>query len=414
MRILWLVNIALPEASSILNEKIPDVAGWLVGLSKNLTLHKNIELHIAFPYHKAKSLESFNSDKITYYAFPPFRSNDIERINKDIIFLNLLNLVKPDLVHIHGTEYPHSLAMINVCKAMGIKHIVSIQGLVSVCEKHVYSNLPKEVIYKKPKNSRDLKRISDWRKFFRINSKFEIESLKNTNHVVGRTTWDRACVYQINPKVKYHFCNEILRDEFYRHKWNINNIERFSIFVSQGTYPIKGLHNVIQALRIVLKDFPETKLYVSGSNILEGNNPYGEYIRSLLKRFQLLEKVTFTGYLNEYEMCSRYLKSHLFVSASSIENSPNSLGEAMILGVPCVASYVGGVPDLLSDKEEGFLYQHDAPYMLAHYVCEIFKNDKLAQIFSQNARTHALKTHDPAKNTERMLEIYNYVLNNDE
>ena len=45
-------------------------------------------------------------------------------------------------------------------------------------------------------------------------------------------------------------------------------------------------------------------------------------------------------------MCDRYLKSNLFVCCSAIENSPNSLGEAQLLGMPYVASFVGGVPEI--------------------------------------------------------------------
>jgi len=82
----------------------------------------------------------------------------------------------------------------------------------------------------------------------------------------------------------------------------------------------------------------------------------------------------------------------------------------MILGVPCVASYVGGVPDMLKHGEEGFIYQTDAPYMLAHYVCEIFENEDLALSFSKEAREHALKTHDRETNTKRLIEIYNSIL----
>jgi glycosyltransferase involved in cell wall biosynthesis len=120
--------------------------------------------------------------------------------------------------------------------------------------------------------------------------------------------------------------------------------------------------------------------------------------------------VVFTGILDEKQMCERYLKSHVFVCPSSIENSPNSLGEAMILGVPCVASDVGGVIDLLTHREEGFVYQTDAPYMLAHYVCEIFANDDLALQFSKKARIHAIKTHNKEENTKRMMEIYREII----
>ena len=126
----------------------------------------------------------------------------------------------------------------------------------------------------------------------------------------------------------------------------------------------------------------------------------------MIKRLDLERNVVFTGPLDEKKMCQRYFKSNVFVCPSSIENSPNSLGEAMILGVPSVASYVGGIPDMLKDKEEGFLYQHDAPYMLAQYVCEIFENEDLALKFSNNARQHALKTHDRDENARNLIEIY--------
>jgi glycosyltransferase involved in cell wall biosynthesis len=175
---------------------------------------------------------------------------------------------------------------------------------------------------------------------------------------------------------------------------------------------------MLEAMPLVLNRFPNTKLYVGGQNITKADtlkdklkmSSYGKYIKELIRRYQLEQHVTFTGILDEKQMCERYLKSHVFVCPSSIENSPNSLGEAMILGVPCVASDVGGVIDLLTHREEGFVYQTDAPYMLAHYVCEIFANDDLALQFSKKARIHAIKTHNKEENTKRMMEIYREII----
>ena len=243
---------------------------------------------------------------------------------------------------------------------------------------------------------------------------FEIEALGKVRNIIGRTTWDKACTYQINPDVKYHFCNETLRDVFYKHTWDINQCEKHSIFLSQASYPIKGLHFMLEAMLLILKQYPNTKLYVGGPNITKTDtlkdelkmSSYGKYIKDLIERYKLYKNVIFTGILYEKEMCERYYKSHVFVSPSSIENSPNSLGEAMILGVPCIASDVGGVADLLRHKEEGFVYQVDAPYMLAHYVCEIFKSKELALKFSKKAREHALGTHDRKLNTTTLIAIY--------
>jgi glycosyltransferase involved in cell wall biosynthesis len=109
-------------------------------------------------------------------------------------------------------------------------------------------------------------------------------------------------------------------------------------------------------------------------------------------------------------MCKRFLKTHVFVSPSTIENESNSLSEAKILGTPCVASYVGGVTDRLEHGIDGFFYPANEPYMLAYYICQIFKDDDLALILSQNAREHAIKTHDKIINSERLIQIYKEIL----
>lgn len=53
-------------------------------------------------------------------------------------------------------------------------------------------------------------------------------------------------------------------------------------------------------------------------------------------------------------MIEQYLKAHIFVCPSSVENSPNSLGEAQLLGVPCIGSIAGGIPSMLSMEKQDF------------------------------------------------------------
>lgn len=419
MKILWVVNIPLPEASLLMNEKPSPFGGWLVNASKAIAEKENIELFIAFPKNGVNTYIKLNGQNITYYAFKTVNDNNKKLIQDNHILRKIVKEVKPDIVHIHGTEFAHALSMVNVCRKEKIETIISIQGLVSVIEKHMYANLPFKVVY--GFTFRNLLRkdnVVGLKKLFAKRGKNEIEALKKTKHIIGRTTWDKACTSQINPIANYYFCNETLREEFYKHQWDIDKCEKYSLFVSQGQYPIKGLHYVLEAMPIILKRFPYAKLYVAGKNVIKSDTIkdkllmtyYGKYIRKIIKKLNLEKNVIFTGPLDEKQMCERYLKSHVFVCPSSIENSPNSLAEAMILGVPCVASYVGGIPDMLKHEEEGFLYQADAPYMLAHYVCEIFENKDLALKFSKAAREHALRTHDIENNTARLIEIYKNIL----
>lgn len=418
IKILWVTNIPLPEASLLMNEEPLPFGGWLVNASNDLSENVEIDLHIAFPFKGVSEFKQMEGGKINYYAFSPIDTNQVSETNQ-VDLIKIIEKIKPDLVHIFGTEYPHSLAMVNLCNNVGIKTIVSIQGLTSICSRHYMANLPVNI--QKRFTIRDLLKRENLiiqQKKFEKSGELEVEAIKKINHVIGRTTWDKACTSQINPAARYHFCNETLREEFYKNIWEIDQSERFSIFTSQASYPIKGIHFVLEAMPLILEKYPKTKLYIAGHDITKADtikqkiklSSYAKYIRELIKEHNLEESIFFTGLLDEKKMCQRYLKSNVFVCPSSIENSPNSLGEAMIMGVPCIASDVGGVSDMLTHKKEGFVYQVDAPYMLAHYVCEIFENENLALKFSKNAREHALKTHDRDKNTRRLIEIYNDVL----
>ena len=109
-------------------------------------------------------------------------------------------------------------------------------------------------------------------------------------------------------------------------------------------------------------------------------------------------------------MANRLLKSNVFVQASSIENSPNSLGEAMLLGVPCIASNVGGTSTMLKDKEDGFLYPFGDYALLAYYIDQVFKNNDYALKFSKNSQKHANITHNKKTNENCMIEIYKKII----
>lgn len=418
MKILWVTNVSLPEASFSLKEKPTPFGGWLVNTSKVISEQKNIELHVAFPHKKEKEIKKLKGTNINYHLFPliDLKNKDSKKSKENIS--NLLRDIQPDIVHIFGTEYAHSLVFVKECIRLNIKSIVTIQGLISVISKHYMANLPHYV--QKRFTLRDLLKrdnIYIQQKKFEERGELEKETIKLAENIIGRTTWDRACTLQINPKANYYHCNETLRDSFYYDKWDINDCEKHTLFLSQGSYPIKGLHYILEAMPLILEEFPDTKLYVAGQDITRSGSlvdklklsSYGKYIKSLISKYNLKGRIAFTGLLDEDQMRKRYLKTNVFVSPSVIENSPNSLAEAMILGVPTVTSHVGGVPDMFSHNEHGFTYQSDAPYMLAYYICELFRNKEKAVRYSNKSFEHAHETHNPSSNLKKLLEIYHKI-----
>ncbi|OAA94201.1 glycosyltransferase family 4 protein [Clostridium coskatii] len=425
MKVLWLCNIPLPDVSKALGVPEINLGGWLVGLSNDLKAQDDVELSISFLLKNINYIKKIKANNINYYAVPQeTKSLDKYDMLLKSKFGKLLDMVKPDLVHIWGTEYPHALSMASICKKKFIKTVISIQGICKINSSvyHYFASLPFRV--RVGFTLRDLIRkdnlLLSQRRNFNKGIKFETEILKKASFIIGRTSMDKAYISQVNPKARYYFCNETLRDEFYKHEWNVNNCIRHSIFISQAIVPLKGLHFMLEAMPKIIKVYSDVKLYVAGKDVTRSNGSfkekmkityYGKYIKELIKKHNLKNHVIFTGNLDEKQMCNKFLKSNVFVCSSSIENSPNSLGEAMLLGVPCVSSDVGGVKDMLEHNKEGYIYQHDAPYMLAYYICKIFKDDKLAYYFSKNARQHAKKTHSKEENLMTMLNIYKEIIN---
>ena len=258
--------------------------------------------------------------------------------------------------------------------------------------------------------------VLEGRDSFTKRGKVEQSVISDVKHVSGRTEWDYCCTTQLNKNIQYHRCDEILRSEFYceNQKWTLGNCTKYRIFLSQASYPIKGMHIFLKAMDIIQRQIADVEVYIGGNPpIIDDSNSrtshYGTYLKKLYQSSMLADKIHFLGNISSEEMVEQYLHAHVFVSPSTVENSSNSICEAMILGVPVVASYVGGTPSLIRHGVDGFLYPCDAHYMLAYYIMQIFQYDELAGRISTAASDSARKRHDPEKIKNRMMEIYNSI-----
>ena len=174
---------------------------------------------------------------------------------------------------------------------------------------------------------------------------------------------------------------------------------------------------MIQALPLLIREYPDVKLYVAGYKPYEEHDKrsflkkgYAAYLKKLIHDLQVEEHVIFTGPLKADEVAEKLTHTHIYVLTSVAENSPNTLGEAMMVGTPCVASYVGGVPDMAKDNEEALLYRNDDPALMAWKMKQIFDNDELALQLSEQGRKKALITHDAKKNAEQLMNVYRDIL----
>ena len=420
IRVLWLCNAIIPQVSEKLNVNAGTGGGWLNQLSDVFDNREDIELCVVAPFLQGDELvHTTFGNKSEFYGFQkkirePWKYDD----SVEEVFARILAEFKPDLVNIFGTEFPHTLSMVRAFNNPD-KTIIHVQGIISAIAKHYTAFLSEKVV--KRYSFRDfIKRdnIEKQKHKFELRGKYEIEAIKKVGHVFHRTEWDEAVIKEINPTVCLHYAQEIMREAFYSGTWKYEECEKYSIFISQGNYPLKGLHIMLEALRTVRELYSGVKLYIAGDDILTvgsfkekiRESYYSKYIRRLIIDWNLTENVEFTGPLSEEKMKQRYLKSNVFVSASSIENSSNSVAEAMLLGVPIVSSFVGGCTSLVEHGVNGLLYQADAPYMLAYYICEIFEDKDIASDISRKEVEKASVLYEKETIADNILQAYKEML----
>ena len=177
---------------------------------------------------------------------------------------------------------------------------------------------------------------------------------------------------------------------------------------------------MLEAAALLVEKYPDLKLYVTGNSILRHGtlkekiklSAYGKYLLTLIKMYDLEDKVVMTGKRSAQEMKQQFLNSSVFVCASVLENSPNTVGEDQLLGVPVVASKAGGIPDMVKDGVSGLLFSVGNVKELADKIEAVWDDNVcedglcLSERLRQGERKQAGFVHDGERNYLRLLEIY--------
>ena len=429
-KVLWVCNIMLPVIAEELGLPYSNREGWLTGIFNALTAKKEnreIRLGICFPIASFEEHSRLDKGKplmvqgVPCYAFAEDLTHpEAYDAGMEEDFMAIFADFKPDMIHVFGTEFPHALAAVRTF-GQPDKTLLGIQGLCCEIAKVYMAGLPDEVWGSA--TFRDIIRkdsLKQQQEKFVKRGEREKEVIRLAGHITGRTEFDRKGTNAVNEKARYHSMNETMRGSFYSGEWKRENCEKHSIFLGQGDYPLKGFHFLLKALPLILKEHPDTKVYVAGNSIINEKglkakiklSAYGKYLLSLIRGYGLQDKIIVLGKLTEQEMKEQFLKASVFVCPSILENSPNTIGEAMLLGVPVVAAEVGGIPDMITHEEDGLLFEGGNVAELAKAVLRLFEDKEeengqtLAQRLSGNARKRAARVHDGALNYQRLMEIY--------
>ena len=353
--------------------------------------------------------------------YPGKKEHTQEKMNEAIadVYRERIEQFAPDIIHIHGTEknfgqlqhyYPD------------IPVVVSIQGVLTGYIPYATAQLTQKDVrpYWTLKNIFNRGGLMQpYRTLVHGSKAFEEDILRSCRYFFCRTDWDRMWVRKYNPNAQIFQGEELLRPAFYVNsgQWKKEKAVKHSIFMPSGFNPIKGLHHAIKALYELKTTYPDVTLRVPGipQNIYSRRGlvyrmcgeEYLGYIRHLTESLQMKDHIVFLPRLSAEEMAVEMLRANVFLSPTSIDNSPNAVGEAMMLGLPIVSTPVGGVPSFVHHEDNGLLAEPDA---LAPAISRIFDDTTLAHSLGTKAYQTALRRHDREQTAEQYMSAYHDIV----
>ncbi len=416
MRTLWFSTNPACYKSPQTNNGGYNGGGWMSSLQQELMKCKDIELGICFcmdnqshkveqqgvtyyptPYHHKKAKDKLLD--IIYYK-------DVHRdeilwpyyINK---FKETIKDFKPNVIEVFGSELYIGLAVI-AAKELSIPCCIHIQGILSL---YIHSFLP-------PGMSKHKYCMSEG--FCKAYSKFQYLTywqrsihrektiFRAVSNVIGRTEWDKEAMEILAPQAKYHYGGEILRLCFYEESQRSMPTKPVIVTTSSNA-SYKGLDLVLK-----IADILKNVMHIDFEWKVFGNITT-RFFENLTNLSHSNLNINLCGVATAEHLRETLLHSTVYVQPSYIENSPNSVAEAQILGVPVVATNVGGTSSMVTHCKDGFLFSATDPYMAAFYIRKLLNQEDLNKSMGMYAKEIALKRHSKEGIINELKQIYSEI-----
>jgi glycosyltransferase involved in cell wall biosynthesis len=391
--------------------------GWVDSLIDEFTDHEENVIGLAVPV-EGRNLLKEERTKIILFGLPGtgrdtalYRMiNRMRHLPLDLDYKTAIQKVvndfNPDIIQVFGTENPLGEAS----EGNGVPVVIHFQGSLDSVARKWFSGIPLHdlVLYGSLRNLLFFRGPVHEFFTFRKRALREIRIIQNCGYFLGRTSFDRNLLFLISPGSKYFHCDEFLRPQFLVNTWkgSINKKARIISVLKGVTY--KGLDLLIDTA-VVLTKFTSIEVDFD----ICGVDAQNEIVRGLIKKNKKrldFTRFKFLGKLESDKLVDRLCGADIFIHPSYIENSSNSICEAMALGMPVIATNVGGTSSVLLDGEEGLLVQEGDPLSMANAIISLLDNPEYACHLGSSARMRALERHNPGRLYENLIRIFSEIL----
>jgi glycosyltransferase involved in cell wall biosynthesis len=381
MKVLWLAPLGLINKDSITKQP----ATWVIALAKSL-VKKNLHLTIVSVSSEIDDdildirLDNLNftfvkvpKKRIDFLTFYQIRFFRVRKYLKKIVH-------NFDILHIHGTEHQFSA----ISYGLKIPKIVSIQGLIHEYLKHIpFGNLKQRTLWF-------------------LHSFYEKKYITKNDNFSCRTHWDSSIIKSLNANSKIYMIWEIIREDFFNDNFSLR---KENILFVGGKNPIKGLKELLEAYNSSIQSLGY-KLIVLGECTTEE-------VQAIIDNKGLLnidiKNIDCRGRVSSDEMVSAYKDSYCLVHPTYIDNSPNSVCEAQLSGLPVIATNVGGVSSLIDNMNTGLLIDNSSK-AIEIAVEKLHQDISLRDNISSNSKAIARERHNPEAITNQTIKMYTEII----
>lgn len=418
MRVLWITET--PAEYDISNRSY-NGRGWIGALQKLIQDDSRIsEFGIIFPHENDDKLLRINNT--IYYPikrniptnfFSWIISNWKNKIFNQFEIETLKKYIEdfsPDIIHVFGTES----WLLQSIELTNIPCVVHLQGILQPIQNAYYpigitkiSTIKYDIIsFLKGNSIWHYKRILDAR------TKIEEKYICNVQYFMGRTDWDKTISNFLSPNAKYFRVNEVLRPIFYNinevnTKYENSNKNKISLISTISNAPYKGLDVIIKTAILLKNKNIDFEWNIVG---ITESQTFTKYLTKLFKIEYSNFNINILGVKNEIELTSLLVNSSLYIHTSYIDNSPNSVCEAQILGIPVISTNVGGISTLIENNLTGFLYAANDPFHLASLIVNTFNNKETYKRIADKGKKIAQQRHDKNIIKSDLLKSYQEII----
>ena len=222
--------------------------------------------------------------------------------------------------------------------------------------------------------------------------------LKKANEVTVISSYLEQYVKSQNPKAQISIIpNGVDLNKF---RPESGHVDSETVITVSRLVKKNGIGDLIEAMAIVVREIPSSKLIVIGGGWMEKD------LKLKVKNLNLENKVQFFGEISN-ELIPKHLSTaDVFVRPSLSEGLGTAFLEAMAAGLPVIGTPVGGIPDFLKDGETGLFCKVSDPKDLAGKIVKILKDKQLREKIVNNSRALIAKKYDWNVIADEFFKIY--------